>query len=388
VSDEPIPFNRPYATGSEVRYVQQAIDNAETAGGGPFGRRCQDWLQRELGVPLALLTHSGTGALELAALVAGIGPGDEVVMPSFTFPSTANAFVLRGATPVFVDVREDTLNLDERLLADAVTPRTRAVVPVHYAGVAAEMDAVLAVARAHDLVVVEDAAHCLPSTYRGRPLGTLGSLGALSFHETKNVACGEGGALLVRDPAWVERAEVLFEKGTDRRRFERGEVQRYRWTDVGSSFAASDLNAAYLWAQLEQVERITRERLALWSAYHEAFAEAEARGELRRPVVPEGCVHNAHLYALRVGSEAGRDALLDHLAARGVHAVFHYVPLHSSPAGRRLGRAHGELAVTDRASATLLRLPLWVGMGPREVERVVDAVSDGLATIRRAAPRR
>jgi dTDP-4-amino-4,6-dideoxygalactose transaminase len=377
---EAIPFNRPYATGRELANIEAAVAAAETAGGGPFGRRCEAWLQEALGVPRVLLTHSGTGALELAALVAGIGPGDEVVMPSFTFPSTANAFVLRGAVPVFVDVREDTLNLDEALVEAAITARTKAIVPVHYAGVAAELDALLDVAERHGLRVIEDAAHCLPSSYRGRPLGAAGDLGALSFHETKNLSCGEGGALAVRDPALAERAEVLFDKGTDRRRFERGEVRRYRWVDVGSSFAASDLNAAYLWAQLQEAEAITARRRALWERYHEGLAPLEAAGLLRRPHVPDGCEHNAHLYAIRVPE---RDALLEHLAARGVHAVSHYEPLHTSPAGRRLGRAHGALPVTERASAALLRLPLWVGLTDADADRVVAAVSEGVGAPRR-----
>jgi len=368
--------------------MAEAMASGQLGGNGSFAARCADWIAERTGSRQVLMTHSCSSALELCALLAGIGPGDEVVMPSFTFASTANAVVLRGAVPVFADIRADTLNLDEREVASAITPRTRAIVPVHYAGVAAEMDPILALARERGLCVIEDAAHCLPSTYRGRPLGALGDLGVLSFHETKNVSCGEGGALLVAGERWVERAEVLFEKGTDRRRFLRGERDRYRWTDVGSSFAASDLNAAYLWAQLEEIESITARRLALWARYHEAFADAERAGLLRRPVVPAHCTHNAHLYHLLVAEPASRDAFLRGLADRGVHAVFHYVPLHSAPAGRRHGRAHGDLPVTDRVSAQLVRLPLWVGMTDRQLDRVVEAVHDVLRPARRAAPRR
>lgn len=377
-----VPFNLPFVTGNEFEYLRQAVEAGETAGGGPFARRCEGWLEEAFACPRAMLTPSGTAALELAALLARVGPGDEVLMPSFTFSSTANAFALRGAVPVFVDVREDTLNIDEALLAEAVTARTRAIVPVHYGGVAAEMDAILATAGEHGLSVVEDAAHCLPATYRGRPLGALGDLGVLSFHETKNVSCGEGGALLIRDPALVERAEILHEKGTDRTRFLRGDTDRYEWMDLGSSFAPSDLSAAYLWAQLEAVDDLTARRGRVWRAYHEAFAQAELDGRVRRPVVPEHCVHNNHLYHLLIEGPPGRGAFIDHLAARGVQAVFHYVPLHSAPAGRRLGRAHGELPVTDRASARLVRLPLWAGMQDHHVEQVIEAVLEALSAAR------
>ena len=371
-----IPFNRPYTTGAELSAIQEAIGNGHLSGNGPFTRRCSAWLERQTGCAKALLTHSGTGALELAALLAEVGPGDEVIMPSFTFVSTANAFALRGAVPVFVDIRADTLNLDERLIEDAITPRTKAIVPVHYSGVGCEMDAVMDVAARHGAVVIEDASHSLTATYKGRPLGTIAELGILSFHETKNVHCGEGGALLIRDPAWAARAEVVHEKGTDRSRFLRGEVDKYTWTDVGSSYPPSEMNAAYLWVQLEASERITRERMEIWESYHEALAPLEMRGLLRRPTVPPDRRHAGHIYYVVVDNLHTRNALLHGLERRGVNAVFHYVPLHSSPAGLNYGRAHGDLRVTQSVSDGLVRLPLWVGMTEAHVERVVEAVTE------------
>ena len=370
-----VPFNQPYVTGDEFRYIQQAIDNHQLSGNGEFSRACSASMREQLGAAEVLLTHSCTGALEMAALLTEVAPGDEVIMPSFTFSSTATAFVLRGATPVFVDVREDTLNLDERLVERNITTRTRALVAVHYAGVACEMDALARIAREHGLVLVEDAAQAFDATYRGRPLATVGGLGALSFHETKNVISGEGGALVVNDPDLVERAEILLDKGTNRRAFFRGQVDKYTWVDVGSSFLASEMTAAFLWAQLQRAQWITAERLEVWNRYHAAFADLEARGLLRRPVVPEAAAHNAHMYYLLMPSEARRDATIDRLADQGVTAVFHYVPLHSAPAGRRYGRADGELAVTDRVSGALLRLPLWVGMTDQQVEHVIQSVT-------------
>ncbi|MFY9579266.1 MAG: dTDP-4-amino-4,6-dideoxygalactose transaminase, partial [Gaiellaceae bacterium] len=291
-----IPFNTPYATGAELDYIREAIANSHLSGNGPFASRCTNLLQQGTGCVKALLTHSCTGALEMAALLAGIRPGDEVILPSFAFASLANAFALRGATPVFVDIRSDTLALDELRAADAVTPRTRAIAPIHYAGVGCEMDALLELAQKHDLVVLEDAAHGLLASYRGRPLGSLGGAGCLSFHETKNVICGEGGALLVNRQDWVERAEVIQEKGTDRSRFFRGEIDKYTWIDLGSSFVMSEINAAFLWAQLERARELTARRLEIWEAYHDALEPLEAQGRLRRPVVPDHCIHNAHLY--------------------------------------------------------------------------------------------
>jgi len=375
-----VPFNKPYATGAELGYLEQAIAGGHLSGNGPFTRRCNAWLERRTSVAAALLTHSGTAALEMAAILAEIGPGDEVIMPSFTFVSTANAFVLRGAVPVFVDVREDTLNLDERVLEAAITERTRAVVPVHYAGVGCEMDVISALAARHGLLVIEDAAHGLGASWRGRPLGSLGHMAALSFHETKNVSCGEGGALLLSEHDRLRSAEVVHEKGTDRCRFLRGEVDKYTWEGIGSSYPPSEINAAFLWAQLEAAERINAERMRVWERYHEALAPLESGGLLRRPVVPPECAHNAHMYYVLV-PDGRRDAFIEELDRREVNAVFHYVPLHSSPAGLRYGRASGELAVTDDLSGRLVRLPLWVGMDDVQVEHVVASVTEALERV-------
>ena len=369
-----VPFNRPYTTGSELTYIEEAIEGAHLSGNGPFSARCSEFLEGLLGADRVLLTHSGTGALELASLLAGVVPGDEVVMPSFTFSSTATAFVLRGATPVFVDVREDTLNLDESLVEAVITDQTRALVPVHYGGVACAMDHLTSIAGDHGLHVIEDAAHALGATLDGRPLGTYGELAALSFHETKNVICGEGGALVVNDSALSERAEILHEKGTNRRAFFRGQVDKYTWIDTGSSFPASELSAAFLWAQLERFEWLNEQRIAVWERYHEAFEPLELGGVLRRPVVPPGARHNAHLYYLLLPNEDRRQQLIDELGRRQIASVFHYVPLHSSPAGRRFGRSAGELPVTADVSSRLVRLPLWVGMTDAQIDHVTDSV--------------
>jgi dTDP-4-amino-4,6-dideoxygalactose transaminase len=385
-----IPFNRPHAAGREFEYIAQAIEGLQLSGNGPFGRRCEEWLARETGASRALLTPSCTAALELAVLLAEIGEGDEVIMPSFTFSSTATAFVLRGAVPVFVDVRADTLNIDERLVEAAVTERTRALVPVHYAGVPAELDELRATADRHGLALIEDAAQAIGSTYRGRQVGVDCEFSALSFHETKNVMCGEGGALLLNSPAHVERAEIIREKGTDRARLFRGEVDKYSWRDVGSSYLLSEVNAAFLWAQLEAADEINAARMAIWSAYDAAFAELESDGLLRRPVVPDHATHNAHMYYLLLPDLESRDRMIERLREQSIAALFHYVPLHSSEAGRRFGRAHGELANTVAASERVLRLPLWVGMGEAEIERVVEGVEQALRAERprEAAPRR
>ena len=375
-----IPFNKPHATGREFGYIQQAIDAGQLSGNGPFDRRCGAWLEERIGCRRAFLTSSGTSALEMAMLLADIGPGDEVIMPSFTFVTSASAVALRGATPVFVDVRPDTLNLDERAIPAAITDRTRAIMPVHYAGVGCAMEAIGALAEQHGLLVVEDAAHGIMSTYGGRALGSFGQLGCLSFHETKNVTCGEGGALLVNDEALTQRAEIVQEKGTDRSRFFRGEVDRYTWVDLGSSFLASEINAAFLWAQLDEADSITADRMRVWDVYHERLEPLERAGLLRRPVLPREAEHNAHMYHVLLPDLARRDALIADLAERGVHAVFHYVPLHSSPAGRRLGRAAGPLPVTDDVSGRLVRLPLWVDMRAQDVEHVCEAVEQALHT--------
>jgi dTDP-4-amino-4,6-dideoxygalactose transaminase len=377
-----IPFNRPFTTGREFVYVREAIENGHLSGSGPFTERCNRWLEECVGSEQALLTHSCTAALEMAAMLLDVGPGDEVVMPSFTFVSTANAVVLRGATPVFVDVRADTLNIDESKVQAAIGPRTRAILAVHYAGVGCAMDELMEIAEHTGTPLVEDAAQGILASYEGRALGCFGSLAALSFHETKNVHCGEGGALLVNDATLAERAEILLDKGTNRRRFVRGQVDKYSWVDIGSSYAPSEINAAFLWAQLEDAEAITAQRLAIWRAYHEAFLELEQESVARRPIVPASCSHNAHMYYLLLPDLDSRSRLIDELRSVGIHAVFHYVPLHASAAGRRYGRPRGDLGVTENASERLVRLPLWAGMGDQEVERVVDAVHSACTSIR------
>jgi dTDP-4-amino-4,6-dideoxygalactose transaminase len=373
-----IRFNRPYATGAEYGYIREAIANAHVSGNGPFTRRCAERLEAELGSERVLLTHSCTGALEMAVMLADVGPGDEVIVPSFAFPSLPNAVALRGGVPVFVDIRADTLNLDESLVQDAITDRTRVLAPIDYAGVGCEMDAFSSIARAHGLVVLEDAAQGFDASYRARPLGSLADVACLSFHETKNVMCGEGGALLVNRPDWVERAEVIQEKGTDRSKFFRGEVDKYTWVDLGSSYLVSDIGAAFLWAQLEQAREITAKRIAVWEAYHAAFEELENEGRLRRPVVPDYCAHNAHMYYVLLEARHDRVRFIQDLSDAGVQAVSHYVPLHSSPAGIRYGRVHGSLEVTDDLSERLLRLPLWIGLTADDAAYVADAVRRAL----------
>ena len=374
-SNDTIEFNRPYMTGKELQYIAEANQGHRLAGDGPFTKRCHQWLEAQTGARKALLTHSCTAALEMAALLLDIKPGDEVIMPSYTFVSTANAFVLRGGVPVFVDIREDTLNLDETLVEAAITPRTRAIAPVHYAGVSCEMDAIQEVASRYELAVVEDAAQGVESTYKGRKLGSIGTFGALSFHETKNVISGEGGALLVNDAAYVARAEIIREKGTDRSQFFRGEIDKYTWQEVGSSFLPGELIAAFLWAQLERSENILHFRLDAWRHYHELLAPLEDKGILRRPFIPEYCGHNAHMYYVLLASYIDRPAVLATLKANGVQSVFHYVPLHSSPGGQRYGRAHGDLGVTNRQSDRLVRLPLWIGLTQSQQERIVGILA-------------
>lgn len=374
-----IPFNRPYATGRELAYIQEAVDGLQLSGNGPFGARCEAWLSQRTHAHGAMLTPSCTAALELAALLMNLEPGDEVIMPSFTFPSTATAFVLRGAIPVFVDIRDDTLNIDEALVEAAVTERTRAIVPVHYAGVSAELHELRGIADRHGLAIVEDAAQALGSTYYGRAVGSDGDYAAISFHETKNVMCGEGGALLLNVEGSAPRAEIIREKGTDRARLFRGEVDKYTWRDIGSSFLLSEVNAAFLWAQLEQAEEITTERLRVWQAYDAAFAGLED-GLARRPIVPEHCTHNAHMYYLMLPDGSTRDWLIQELRREGIVALFHFLPLHTSEAGLRFGRAAGDLPVTNWASERVVRLPLWIGMGDEEIGRVVRAVTSALAS--------
>jgi dTDP-4-amino-4,6-dideoxygalactose transaminase len=374
-----IPFNRPPITGRELSLLQEAVARRELSGDGYFTKQSEAWLADRLRAKRALLTHSCTAALEMAAILADLAPGDEVIMPSFTFVSTANAVALRRAVPVFVDIRSDTLNIDECAAQAAVTRRTKAVFVVHYAGVCAEMDAFRDIAAAHGLLLVEDAAQALLSTYRGKPAGTLGDAACFSFHASKNVVSGEGGAFITDRADLAERAEIIREKGTNRARFLQGQVDKYSWVDIGSSYLPSELVAAFLCAQLERAEVITAERRALWDAYHTAFADLEARDVgVRRPIVPAHCKHNGHLYYLLLPDRRSRDSLIAALRAKGIEAPFHYVPLHSSEAGRRLGRNAGALPVTDDLSERLIRLPLWIGMTD-EPERVVACVRELVA---------
>ncbi len=370
-----IPFNKPFIIGRELENIAHAVAAGHLSGDGPYSKSCHRWMEERLGCRRALLTHSCTAALEMAALLCDIRPGDEVVMPSFTFVSTANAFVLRGGVPVFVDVRPDTFNLDEALIEAAVTPRTRAVVPVHYAGVPCEMDAIMALAGRHGLVVVEDAAQALLSRYRDRHPGAIGHLGCLSFHETKNVISGEGGALLVNDPRFVERAEIIREKGTNRAKFFRGEVDKYTWVDVGSSYLPSELVGAFLHAQLEHADEILTRRVALCALYRELLEDLERAGHLRlQPPPPADTAGNGHMFFVLARDLGARGALIEHLRRQGVHAVFHYVPLHDSPAGRRFGRAAGPLPVTEDVSRRLLRLPLYYELAEDDVRRIAASI--------------
>jgi dTDP-4-amino-4,6-dideoxygalactose transaminase len=375
---EKIHFNRPFMTGKELYYIAEAKFGNTLAGDGRFTKQCHAWLEERMQCRKALLTHSCTAALEMAALLLDIQPGDEVIMPSYTFVSTANAFVLRGAVPVFVDIREDTLNIDEKLIEAAITPRTRAIVPVHYAGVACEMDTIMAIARKHDLMVVEDAAQGVMSKYKGRALGSLGHLGAFSFHETKNVISGEGGALLVNQSELALRAEIIREKGTDRSRFFRGEVDKYTWQDVGSSYLPGELIAAFLWAQLEDAQVITQRRLEAWNYYHKQLQPLATQGMLRLPVIPESCEHNAHMYYVLLPDASMRQGVIEALKREDIHSVFHYIPLHSSPAGLRYGRVNGSMAITERDSERLIRLPLWVGITNAQQDMVVETLTNAL----------
>jgi dTDP-4-amino-4,6-dideoxygalactose transaminase len=360
--------------GKERDYVAEVLNSDWWAGGGRFAALCAEEIKARTGAAHAFLTHSCTASLEIAAILADLEPGDEVIMPSFTFVSTASAVVLRGAVPVFVDIRPDTLNLDERQIEAAITPRTRAIIAVHYAGVCCEMDAIVAIARRHGLLVIEDAAHAYLSSYRGRPAGALGDMGAISFHETKNVICGEGGAFTCSRPDLAVRAETVRDKGTERARFMRGEIDKYRWVDLGSSYTPAEVVTAVLYAQLEFADAITLTRLGVWDRYHERFADAEKRGRLRRPIVPPECGHNGHIYYLLLEDEARRDKALQALKAEGIGAAFHYVPLHSSPAGERYGRIGGAMQTTDQTAARLLRLPIHAQVTQSDVERVAAIV--------------
>lgn len=367
-----IPFNKPYLTGKELHYIAEAHARSQLAGDGYFTKKCNAWLEERSGCQRALLTHSCTAALEIAAILADIQPGDEVIMPSYTFVSTANAFVLRGGVPVFVDIREDTLNIDERLIEEAITPRTKAIVPVHYAGVACEMDTIMAIARNHNLLVIEDAAQAVMATYKGRPLGSIGDLGCYSFHETKNIISGEGGALLINNLAFVDRAEIIREKGTNRSLFFRGQVDKYTWVDIGSSYLPGELIAAFLWAQMEEAETITANRLQLWNLYHQAFQNQEVAKRFRRPIIPEVCQHNAHMYYLLLHDLQDRSLFISSMAKSGVNCVFHYIPLHASAFALKQMNNPMSLPVTESLADRLVRLPLWIGL---EIEDVIQSVN-------------
>ena len=369
-----IPFNVPPCVGSEEKYIAEAIANHKLCGDGEFTKKCNAKLEEMTGTSKALLTTSCTHATEMAAILSDIKPGDEVIMPSYTFVSTANAFVLRGATVVFVDIRPDTMNIDETKIEEAITEKTKAIVPVHYAGVSCEMDTIMEIAGKYNLKVIEDAAQGIMSTYKGRPLGTIGDYGCFSFHETKNISMGEGGALLIADPANIENAEIVREKGTNRSKFFRGQIDKYSWVEAGSSYLPSELNAAYLWGELESADKIYEDRMNTWNYYDNALEKMEKSGKIERPVIPDGCVHNAHMYYIKAKDLEERTRLLAYLKENGISAVFHYIPLHSAAAGMKYGRFSGEDKYTTKESERLLRLPLYYGMKQEDREKVVSCV--------------
>ena len=371
-----IKFNIPPHVGKESEYIAQAIANHKISGDGEFTKKCNSWIEKNTGISAALLTTSCTHATEMAALLADIKPGDEVIMPSYTFVSTADAFVLRGATAVFVDIRPDTMNIDETLIEDAITDKTKAIVPVHYAGVACEMDTIMDIARKHDLLVIEDAAQGVMSSYKGKALGAIGDYGCYSFHETKNYSMGEGGALLIRDPANKEKAEIIREKGTNRSKFFRGEIDKYTWVEAGSSYLPSDMNAAYLWAQLEVADQIYDDRMSTWNRYLEGLTDLAEAGRIDLPFIPEGCVHNAHMFYIKTTDLEERSALIRFLKERDIYSVFHYIPLHGAPAGKRFGRFHGQDRYTTKESERLVRLPLYYGLEPEKADLVCRSIHD------------
>jgi dTDP-4-amino-4,6-dideoxygalactose transaminase len=370
-----IPFNRPCTLGNELQYVATAIKEHKLSGDGSFTNRCHQWFQNKTGCKKALLAHSGTAALEMAAILADIQPGDEVIMPSYTFVSTANAFVLRGGIPVFVDIRPDTMNINETKIESAITSQTKAIVPVHYAGVACEMDRIMDIAARYNLLVIEDAAQGVTSTYKGQQLGAVGHLGCYSFHETKNYTCGEGGALIINDERFIERAEVIREKGTNRSKFFRGQVDKYTWVDIGSSYLPSELNAAYLLAQLEQSDTILQDRLDSWNYYYEKLTPLARTGLIDIPVIPQECSHNAHMFYIKVKDLSERTKLISFLNDNDVHSVFHYIPLHSAPAGRQFGSFFGEDKYTTIESERLIRLPLYFGLTKDDIEKVAYVIN-------------
>lgn len=369
-----INFNVPPFTGNEYEYIKQAVDAQKICGDGQFTQKCNGWIEEKTGCSKALLTTSCTHATELAALLMDIKAGDEVILPSYTFCSTADAFVMRGATPVFVDIRPDTMNIDEKLIESAITPKTKAIVPVHYAGVGCEMDEIMAIAKKHNLFVVEDAAQGIMASYKGQALGSIGDFGCFSFHETKNFSMGEGGAILLKDGTYIEKAEIFREKGTDRSKFYRGQVDKYRWQDFGSSYLPSELNAAYLWAQLELANEITQDRMTSWNGYYEQLSELKDRGLAELPFVPEYCEHNAHMFYLKLENMEVRTKFIDYLKSKGIYSVFHYIPLHSAPAGEKYGYFAGEDKYTTKESERLVRLPLYYGLGLQNVEYICEQV--------------
>lgn len=371
-----ISFNVPPYTGKEMEYIKQAVENQKICGDGPFTKKCNEWIEKKTGTAKCLLTPSCTQATELAALLADIKEGDEIIMPAYTFVSTADAFVLRGAKPVFVDIRPDTMNIDETKIEAAITDRTRAIVPVHYAGVACEMDTIMDIANRHHLFVIEDAAQGIMASYKGKALGAIGDFGCYSFHETKNLSMGEGGAILIKDAKYIEDAEIIREKGTNRSKYFRGQIDKYTWVNYGSSYLPSDMNAAYLWAQLELAQKITDVRLARWNQYNELLQPLKQRGILELPTVPEGCIHNAHMYYIKTKNIEERTRLIDFLKENGILAVFHYIPLHTAPAGIRFGEFRGEDIYTTRESERLLRLPMFYKLTEAEVEYIVGKVKE------------
>ena len=369
-----ITFNVPPCADKAMEYIEECVRNQKICGDGAYTKKCNRWIEERTGTTKCLLTTSCTHATELAALLADIRPGDEVIMPAYTFVSTADAFVLRGAVPVFVDIRPDTMNIDEKLIEAAITDKTKAIVPVHYAGVACEMDTIMDIAARHGLLVIEDAAQGILATYKGKALGAIGDFGCYSFHETKNYSMGEGGALLIRDEKYVEDAEIIREKGTNRSKFYRGQIDKYTWVNYGSSYLPSDMNAAYLYAQLEQADEINQARLACWNRYYERLTPLKEAGKLELPVVPEGCVHNAHMFYVKVKDITERTAFISFLAENGVHSVFHYIPLHTAPAGQKFGRFHGEDRYTTAESERLARLPMYYGLSLEQVDYICDVI--------------
>ena len=371
-----INFNVPPYVETAAGYIQECVKNQKICGDGAYTKKCNEWIEKKTGTAKCLLTTSCTHATEMAALLAEVGPGDEVIMPSYTFVSTADAFVLRGATPVFVDIRPDTMNIDETKIEAAITERTKGIVPVHYAGVACEMDTIMDIAARHHLWVIEDAARGIMSTYKGKALGTFGDYGCFSFHETKNYSMGEGGALLIRDAEKIEDAEIIREKGTNRSKFYRGQIDKYTWVNYGSSYLPSDMNAAYLYAQLEIADEMNEARLALWNRYYENLESLEAGGKIARPVIPEGCKHNAHMFYLKAAEIEERSRLITYLKQNEILAVFHYIPLHTAPAGLKYGRFHGEDVYTTKESERLVRLPMYYGLTMEQVDYICSKVKE------------